>query len=200
MSNKLESGESGESVGTDCTIAADVTLNEGTDWKNPTRIGDRATIRSGTVIYGDVTVGDDFTTGHDVLVREDTKVGDDVLVGTGTVVDGTTTIGSEVSVQTGVYVPPETTIADRVFLGPRAVLTNDPYPLRTAEPLEGPKLEPDVSIGANATLLPGVTVGRGAFVAAGAVVTDDVPARTLAVGTPAIQRPLPPELEGRNDK
>jgi len=103
-----------------------------------------------------------------------------------------------VSLQTGVYVPPQTTIGDNVFVGPNAVLTNDPHPVRTEKDLEGPTVRDHASIGANATVLPGITVGEGAFVAAGAVVTRDVPARTLAVGVPAEHRPLPAELTGGN--
>jgi len=162
------------------------------------RLGERARIRDGAIIYGGVVAGDDFTTGHNALVREDTTLGDDVLVGTNAVVDGGCEIGSRVSLQTGAYVPTNTTLGDDVFVGPGAVLTNDPYPLRTTEPLVGPTLEDDVSIGANATILPGVTVGEGAFVAAGALVTDDVPPWTLAVGAPADHRPLPAPLDGRN--
>jgi acetyltransferase-like isoleucine patch superfamily enzyme len=169
------------------------------DDSTPPVIGDDATIRSGTVIYDDVTIGDDFTTGHGALVREETTIGDDVIVGTNTVIDGQTTIGSHVSMQTNVYVPTNTTIGDRVFVGPAATFTNDPYPIRQSADLEGPTLEDDVSIGANATLLPGVTVGAGAFVAAGAVVTEDVPPETLAVGAPAEFRPLPESLAGGND-
>lgn len=187
-----------EKLGQDCSLAPDVVLDPGDAEGSPPRIGDRATIRSGSIVYGDVTIGDDFTTGHNVLVREETTIGDSVLVGTNTVIDGSTTIGSSVSLQTGVYVPPETRIGDHVFVGPRAVLTNDPYPLRKEVELNGPDLAEHVSIGANATLLPGVAVGRGAFVAAGAVVTADVPAETLAVGAPARHRPLPRELRGGN--
>jgi acetyltransferase-like isoleucine patch superfamily enzyme len=164
----------------------------------PTEIGDDATIRSGSVVYADVTIGDGFTTGHNVLVREGTEIGDGVVVGTNAVLDGAATVGSNVSLQTGVYVPPETELGDSVFVGPNAVLTNDAYPVRDDRPLEGPVIEDHASIGANATVLPGVTVGREAFVAAGAVVTEDVPPRTLAVGTPADHRPLPDKLEGGN--
>ena len=64
--------------------------------------------------------------------------------------------------------------------------------------LEGATLGDDVSIGANATVLPGVTVGKGSFVAAGAVVTEDVPPHRLAVGVPAETRPLPEKLDGGN--
>ena len=168
------------------------------DDASPTVLGDNATVRQGTIVYADVEVGDDFTTGHDALVREDTVIGDDVVVGTDVTIDGACDIGSHVSLQTGVYVPRETTIADNVFVGPRAVLTNDPYPVRQEVDLAGPTLEEGVSVGANATILPGVTVGQGSFVAAGAVVTEDVPPETLAVGTPAEHRELPETLDGPN--
>ncbi len=164
----------------------------------PAVLGDDAVVRPGTVIYGDVIAGDRLRTGHDALVRERTELGDDVLVGTGVVIDGTTTVGSDVSFQTGVYVPSHTTVGSNVFVGPRAVLTNDPYPLRADVDLEGPTLADDVSVGANATLLPGVEIGARSFVAAGAVVTDDVPPDTLAVGNPARHEPLPARLEGGN--
>lgn len=165
----------------------------------PPVIGTESTIRDGTIIYDDVIIGDRFATGHNVLIRERTEIGDDVLIGTNTTIDGETTIGSNVSCQTNVYVPAKTTIGDHVFLGPNAVLTNDPYPLRRDVDLEGPVLEAHVSIGANATILSGVTVGRGSFVAAGAVVTKDVPERTLAIGVPATHEPLPDPLDGGND-
>ncbi|APW99286.1 N-acetyltransferase [Halobiforma lacisalsi AJ5] len=183
--------------GDDCTIADDATVGHG-EFDEPTRIGDGATIRSGSIVYGNVTIGDEFTTGHDVLVREATTIGDDVLVGTKTVIDGRTTIGSHVSLQTNVYVPTQTTIRDNVFVGPGAVLTNDQYPIRVDTDLEGPTLETGVSVGANATLLPGVTIGENSFVAAGSVVTEDVPPDSLAVGSPATTRPLPEPLSGTN--
>lgn len=182
--------------GEDCTIE-DATVGYG-EFDEPTRIGDDATVRAGSIIYGDVTIGDDFATGHDVLVREGTTIGDDVLVGTKTVIDGQTTIGSHVSLQTNVYVPTQTTIGSNVFVGPGAVLTNDQYPVRTDDGLEGPTIEDGASIGANATLLPGVTIGENAFVAAGAVVTEDVPADSMAVGSPATIQALPDPLEGAN--
>ena len=129
-----------------------------------------------------------------------TEIGDDVLVGTKSVIDGRSELGSRVSMQTGVYVPTHTTIGDDVFLGPHAVLTNDPYPLRTDEEIVGPTIEDGVSVGANATILPDVTVGERSFVAAGAVVTEDVPSDCLAVGAPASVQELPPELQGGNSR
>jgi len=186
-------------IGTDCRIDEEAVVGlPYDDWTDPAVLGDRATVRSKTVIYADVSAGDGLNTGHGAVVREHSSLGDDVLIGTHAVVDGHSTLGSQVSLQTGAYVPPETSLGDRVFLGPHAVLTNDPYPLRTDPEIEGPTIENDASIGANATVLPGVTVGRGAFVAAGAVVTEDVPPERLAVGVPATHRPLPAPLMGVN--
>jgi acetyltransferase-like isoleucine patch superfamily enzyme len=186
-------------MGRDCRIDDGVRIAHESDGEAVTRIGDGARIRSGTAIYPGVRIGANFATGHDALIREDTRIGDDVLVGTKAVIDGATTVGDRTSLQTGVYVPTETSIGDDVFLGPRAVLTNDPYPVRTEVELSGPDLRDGVTVGANATLLPDVTVGRGAFVAAGAVVTEDVPEETLAIGSPAQHRELPPEIGEAND-
>ncbi|ELZ11163.1 transferase hexapeptide repeat containing protein [Halovivax asiaticus JCM 14624] len=162
-------------------------------------IGAETTIRAGTIVYDDVVMGEGCATGHNALIRELTELGDDVLVGTNAVIDGRTTVGSHVSIQSGVYIPSDTTIGSNVFLGPYAVLTNDPYPIRQDVELEGPTLEDGVSVGSNATILPGVTVGEDSFVAAGAIVTEDVPSETLAVGTPAQHRPLPDTLQSAND-
>ncbi|MFB6166619.1 MAG: DapH/DapD/GlmU-related protein [Haloarculaceae archaeon] len=185
-------------TGRDCDIAPSVEFVAPDGDADAARIGDGATIRSGSIVYPDVVIGDDLTTGHNAVIREHTTLGDHVVVGTNAVIDGTCTVGSGVSMQTGVYVPPESAIGDRVFLGPHAVLTNDPYPLRRDVDLAGPTLERDVSIGANATVLPDVTVGERSFVAAGAVVTEDVPPETLAAGVPATHRPLPEALHGDN--
>jgi acetyltransferase-like isoleucine patch superfamily enzyme len=165
---------------------------------DPAVIGDDSTIRRGTIIYADVRIGSGLVTGHDALVRESSVVGESVVLGTKAVLDGRVTVGTRVSIQTGAYLPPGTAVGDRVFLGPHAVLTNDPYPLRRDVGLDGPTLADDVSVGANATILPGVTVGEGSFVAAGSVVTEDVPPGTLAVGVPAEHRPLPDPLDGGN--
>ncbi len=192
-----DTSQTAPQIGEGCTIQPNVILGE-VGSGSPPVIGPDSTIRSGTVVYPEVTIGSRFNTGHHALIREETTIGDDVVVGTHTVIDGQTTVGDNVSMQTGVYVPTNTTIGDNVFLGPSAVLTNDPYPIRQDADLVGPILEDNVSIAANATLLPGVAIGEGSFVAAGAVVTEDVPPNTLAVGAPARHRPLPESLQGVN--
>lgn len=164
------------------------------------KLGDNAVVRALTIIYADVQAGDDFKTGHHVMIREHTRFGSKIVIGTGTTIDGTTTIGNRVKIESLVYVPTHTTIGDDVFIGPKAVLTNDRYPLRMRDRYkpEGPILEDSVTIGANVTLLPGVRIGEGAFVAAGAVVLHDVPAWTLVRGNPGRIYDLPEKLRERN--
>ncbi|WP_144903896.1 acyltransferase [Halobellus captivus] len=187
-------------VTSELTVSPDATVGMSYDPESsPPEIGPDSVIRSGTVIYDDVVAGESLQTGHNALIRELTTLGANCLIGTNAVVDGRSDLGDGVSLQTGAYVPSETTLGDRVFLGPHATLLNDPYPVRKDADLTGPVVESDASIGANSTVLPGVTVGKGAFVAAGSIVTNDVPERTLAVGNPAEKRPLPDELDGGNN-
>ena len=166
----------------------------------PAQLGDHGIVRAFTVIYGDVVIGAGFKSGHHALIREHTRIGDYVLVGTASILDGHVTIGDFVSIQSQVYIPTHTRIGSYVFIGPNATLTNDKYPLRQRETmkLEGPIIEDHATIGANATLLPGVRIGEGAMVAAGAVVTRDVPPWSLAVGAPARIQPLPGHLREPN--
>jgi acetyltransferase-like isoleucine patch superfamily enzyme len=100
--------------------------------------------------------------------------------------------------QTGVYIPTGSRLGNRCFLGPNATLTNDRTPLRTDYLLEAVTLENDVTIGANATLMPGITIGEGAFIAGGAIVTRDVPAWKMAMGVPAQIMELPENLKKPN--
>jgi acetyltransferase-like isoleucine patch superfamily enzyme len=157
-----------------------------------TTIGHHAVLRSGTIIYCDVIIGDHFQSGHNTLIREKTRIGNRTAVGTATVIDGNTSIGSGVSLQSMVYIPTNTTIEDHVFIGPNAVLTNDRYPPSGC--LEGPTIKTGAAIGANATILPGVCIGEGAFVAAGSIVTRDVPDYMMAIGVPARIKELPNEM------
>jgi acetyltransferase-like isoleucine patch superfamily enzyme len=155
-------------------------------------IGSHAVLRSGTIIYCDVIIGDNFQSGHNTLIREKTRIGDRTAIGTATVIDGNTSIGNGVSLQSMVYIPTNTMIGDSVFIGPNAVLTNDRYP--PSGSLEGPIIKAGAAIGANVTILPGVCIGEGAFVAAGSVVTRDVPDHMMAIGTPARIKDLPREM------
>lgn len=162
--------------------------------------GLQARIRAGTIVYADVTVGNFFQTGHHVMIRENTRIGDNVVVGTGTIIDGQVIIGDFVKIESQCYIPTHVQIGSRVFIGPGTILTNDPNPLKHRDQYKplGPILEDGVTVGAGVTICPGVRVGEDAFVAAGAVVTRDIPPGTLAIGVPARHKPLPEKLEGRN--
>jgi acetyltransferase-like isoleucine patch superfamily enzyme len=157
-------------------------------------IGDDAVIRPGSVIYCEVTIGHRFQCGHNVLIREKTVIGNTTSVGTASVIEGYSNIGNNVSIQSMVFVPTNTEIADRVFIGPAVVLTNDRYPPTGNAKLKGPVLEENAVIGAKAVILPGIRIGKGAFVAAGSVVTHDVPAGKMAIGSPAKIRDMPKEM------
>ncbi len=157
-------------------------------------IGDDAVLRSGSIIYSEVTIGNKFQCGHNVLIREKTVIGNNTSIGTASVIEGYSRIGSNVRIQSMVFVPTNTEIGDGVFIGPAAVLTNDRYPPTGKPELKGPILEEGSVVGARAVILPIVRIGKGAAVAAGAVVTRDVPAGKMAIGTPAKIRDMPKEM------
>jgi acetyltransferase-like isoleucine patch superfamily enzyme len=153
----------------------------------PLRIGRDARIRSHTVIYAGTEIGDAFQTGHGVLVREATTIGDDVSIGSHSVIEHHVTIGDRVRVHSNAFIPEYSVLEDGAWIGPNAVFTNARYPLHPSakQELAGPHLRPSAKIGANATLLPGVVIGRNALVGAGSVVTRDVPDDAIVAGNPA---------------
>jgi acetyltransferase-like isoleucine patch superfamily enzyme len=169
-------------IGEGSTIQDNVILGSAEDGN--LSIGKSAVIRSGSVIYSGVSIGDNFRSGHNILIRENSKIGDNVLVGTNAVIDGDCKIGNNVSLQTGVYITRYTTIEDNVFLGPLCVTTNDKY-MRYGATLKGPVIKQGARIGANATIMPGISIGKGAVVSAGSVVTKDVPPYKVVIGVPA---------------
>jgi acetyltransferase-like isoleucine patch superfamily enzyme len=188
-------------VGQNCSIHNNVIL--GLKYKpdcRPVRMGDHCVIRALSIIYADVTLGDHCKTGHHVTIREHTRIGSYIVIGTGVVIDGHVEIGSYVKIESGVYIPTHTRIGNHVFIGPCAVLTNDKYPLRQRDRYEpaGPILEDNVTIGANATILPGIRISEGSMIAAGSIVTSDVPSWSLAIGVPARVQPLPDHLREPN--
>jgi len=188
-------------LGKNCIVQENVIL--GLKYKEDckkVKIGDNAIIRAFSVIYADVVIGDDFKTGHGIVIRENTKIGSKIVVGTGTVIDGNVEIGDRVKIESHVYIPTHTKIGSDVFIGPNVVMTNDKYPQRLRDQYEpkGPIIEDSVSIGANSTILPGVRIGKGAFIAAGSVVTKDVPPWSLVKGVPGRVYPLPGKLKEKN--
>jgi UDP-2-acetamido-3-amino-2,3-dideoxy-glucuronate N-acetyltransferase len=170
----------------------------------PLRIGVRVTVCANAVVYAGSVLGDESIVGDQAQVRERTFVGPQSVIGRGSAIDNDVTIGARVKIQTNVYVTAFSVVEDDVFIGPGASTTNDDTMSRHApgETLRGVTLRRACRIGGGAVLVPGVEVGEEAFVAAGAVVTKDVPPGKLAVGVPARirepreQRPKPPPDDG----
>ncbi|AIJ49099.1 N-acetyltransferase [Comamonas sp. Z1] len=121
------------------------------------------------------------------VIFENAQLGEGCNICAHTLVESDVIIGNNVTVKSGVYIWDGTRIEDNVFLGPNATLTNDPMPRSKQYPerFSGITLKRGCSIGANATILPGITIGENSMVGAGAVVTKDVPANTVVAGNPA---------------
>lgn len=121
------------------------------------------------------------------VIFENAKIGSNCNICAHTLIEGNVVIGNNVTVKSGVFIWDEITIEDEVFIGPSVTFTNDKKPrskVYSGEIL--PTLvKQGATIGANATILPGLTLGRGCMVGAGSVVTKDVPNYVLVVGNPA---------------
>ena len=141
------------------------------------------------------SVGDGTTVWHLAQIREDATVGRDCVIGRGAYVGPGVRLGDNVKLQNYALVYEPAQLADGVFIGPAVVLTNDEYPravtpdgrLKRADDWTavGVTVGEGAAIGARAVCVAPVRIGRWALVAAGAVVTADVPDFALVVGVPA---------------
>jgi acetyltransferase-like isoleucine patch superfamily enzyme len=168
----------------------------------PAVIGANGILRTGALIYGDVRIGDFFQTGHYAVIRAKVRIGDYCTIFHHCTIEGIVRLGTGVRIMANTYVPSRTWIGDNVFIGPGVTILNDRIPGRheTPETPRGATIEDDVMIGGGVTLLPGIRIGERSFIAAGAVVTKDVPARSLVQGVPGVIRPLPAALDRPNDR
>jgi len=162
-----------------CEIGYPTPLAEG----KPLTIGDNALIRSHSVLYQGSTFGADLVTGHHVTVREGTVAGDGFQIGTFADIQGYCRIGHYVRTQSSVTIGQKSIIGNFVWLFPGVLLTNDPNP--PSNELSGVVLEDYVVVAVKATLLPGVRIGLGSFIAAHSLVGQDMPPDSLVSGSPA---------------
>ncbi len=142
------------------------------------------------VVDGDVEIGEGTKIWHFTHVQSGAKIGHHCTVGQNVNIANNVTIGNNVKIQNNVSVYEGVTLEDYVFCGPSMVFTNilDPrskYPQVGAEYYIKTLVKEGASLGANSTIVCGHTIGRFAFVGAGAVVTKDVPDFALVVGNPA---------------
>jgi acetyltransferase-like isoleucine patch superfamily enzyme len=158
------------------------------------QIGAGARLRSGTVIYGGSNIGMGLETGPGVVIREENLIGDNLCIWNNSTIDYGCKISSNVRVHSNVYVAQFTTIEDGVFLAPGVQIANDPHPI-CGLCMEGPTIKKNARIGVNVTLLSHITIGEGALIGAGSVVTKDIAPGMLAYGYPARELKPVEELE-----
>jgi acetyltransferase-like isoleucine patch superfamily enzyme len=172
----------------------------------PAKVGDNCIIGTGAVIYRGCEIGCKVLVADLATIRENVTVGDFTIVGRGVAIENYCKIGRYVKLETNVYITAYSELEDRVFVAPCVATSNDNFIGRTEERFKhfkGVTVRRGGRIGVNATILPGITIGEDALVAAGALVTKDVPPRKIVVGVPArVFRDVPPEqlLENQNWK
>ena len=163
----------------------------------PAEIGEGTIVSTGAIVFAGAKVGARVILGDQSCVRERVTIGDDVVLGRGSLIENDTTVGATTKIQADAYITAYSTLEDNVFIAPCVVTTNDNFMGRTEqrhERIAGPTIRRGARVGGGAILCPGVEIGEDAFVGAGAVVTRDVPARTVVVGNPArVLRDVPPE-------
>ena len=128
-------------------------------------------------------IGENVKIWHFSYVGDNTEIGDNVSIGSLAHIDYDVKIGENTRIEGQAYIPPLSRIGKNVFIGPAAVLTNDPYPM--CNKMIGVTIEDNAIIGARAVIKAGLTVGKNSVVAMGAVVTKNVPENTVVIGSPA---------------
>jgi hypothetical protein len=151
-------------------------------------VGELSIVGTGVVLYRGAAIGEKVLMADLCTIRENVTVGRGTIVGRGVTVENVCSIGRYCKLESESYITAYSTLEDRVFVAPGVVTSNDNYVGRTAERFKhfkGVTVRRGGRIGAGAVLLPGVIVGEDGLVAAGSVVTRDVPPRTIVMGRPA---------------
>lgn len=145
-------------------------------------------VHDSSYVDAHATIGKGTRIWHFCHILSGAKIGENCTLGQNVCISGDVVIGNHVKIQNNVSVYAGTCIEDDVFLGPSCVLTNVTNPrseISRKNLYEKILIKKGATIGANATILCGVTIGKYAFAAAGAVITSDVPDYTMVKGVPA---------------
>ncbi len=163
----------------------------------PLTVGELCIVGTGVVLYRGAAVDAKVLLADLCTVRENVTIGRGTIVGRGVTVENFCTVGRFCKLESECYITAYSTLEDRVFIAPGVVTSNDNFVGRTAERFKhfkGVTVKRGGRVGAGAVILPGIVVGEDALVAAGSVVTRDVPARMIVMGQPAKPlRPVPVE-------
>ena len=163
----------------------------------PLEVGELCIVGTGVVLYRGAKIEGKVLMADLSTVRENVTIGRGTIVGRGVTVENFCSVGRFCKLESESYLCAYSTLEDRVFLAPGVVTSNDNYVGRTQERFKhfkGVTVKKGGRIGAGSVTLPGITVGEDALVAAGSVVTRDVPARKVVVGSPArVWRDVPVE-------
>ncbi|HMN98927.1 MAG TPA: DapH/DapD/GlmU-related protein [Miltoncostaeaceae bacterium] len=163
----------------------------------PLEVGAGSAICSGAVVYAGTVLGPDVIIGDQASVRERCTLGEGVVVGRGVCVENDVPIGAFTKIQSNSYITAYSELEDHVFIAPCVTTTNDNFMGRTDARhalIKGAIIRRGARVGGGVVILPGIEIGAEAFVAAGALVTRDVPAGKLVAGLPAqVWRDVPPE-------
>lgn len=150
---------------------------------SPCEIGKDSIIGTAAIIYAGTKIGKNCFIADLASIREKCIIKDHVIIGRVVTIEYETTVGEYSRIQTHCQLTGNMVIEDHVFFGASVASTNDKYMI--SEKWEGPIIKTGARIGANATILGGNTVGKGALIGAGAVVNSDIPDDKVATGVPA---------------
>lgn len=163
----------------------------------PCMVGDGVILGTSVVVYRGCTLNKGVMVADLASVRENAEIGELTIVGRGVTVENKVKIGRKCKLESEAYITALSEIADGCFIAPEVTFTNDNFLGRTKERFKyhkGVTMKRGARIGANVTVLPGITIHEDALVAAGSIVTKDAPAKKIVMGAPArVVRDVPAE-------
>jgi UDP-2-acetamido-3-amino-2,3-dideoxy-glucuronate N-acetyltransferase len=154
----------------------------------PAEIGNDCLVGAQVVIYAGAKIANNILIADTAAIRENVTIGEFTIIGRGVTVENFCSVGKKCKLETNSYITAYSEVGDYCFIAPGVTTTNDNFMGRTKERFDhfkGVTIKNGGRIGGRAVILPGIEIGEDAVVGAGAVVTRNVPPKTVVVGTPA---------------
>ena len=149
---------------------------------------DNVFIHESSIVSGNSTIGSNTKIWHFSHIREGVSIGENVTIGQNVYIDKDVSIGDNCKIQNNVSIYKGVTLGNFVFVGPSVIFANDLYPKTREwdeEMIAKTIIQDEVSLGANSTILPGITIGKYSLIGANSLITKDIPNHCLAYGSPA---------------